>query len=166
MPAPDQQARAFDALVGSWDVENRMLRERLAHSTDWIAFPACSTVERVLGGLGNVERFEAELGGAPLLGLTVRLYDPVADIWSLRWADNRSPANGRAGMEPAFLGTFDDGGVGIFRATLAVDGRLVHARFTWSGLGGAEPAWEQAWATSRDGPWETNWTMAFRRTRR
>lgn len=166
MRAPEENARAFDGLLGDWQVENRMLRERLAGCTTWHVFVAQSRVEPVLAGLGNLDHFAAELGDAPFLGLTVRIYDPATDRWSLRWADTWSLGNGRGGMEPAFVGRFDDRGLGIFVSTLEVDGRTVHARFTWSGIARGRPVWEQAWATRQDGPWETNWTMTFRRAER
>jgi len=166
MPASEAQSRAFDGLIGSWRVENRLLRERLAGSDDWIGFQAVSRVEPILDGLGNIDRFEADLGGRPFSGFTVRIYDPTRDGWSLRWADNRSLRSGRGGMAPAFEGAFDASGTGRFAAVLDVEGRAIHARFTWRGIEGGTPTWEQAWAPSPDGPWETNWTMAFRRRHR
>ncbi len=163
MPGSEAQVRAFDGLIGTWRVENRLLRERLAGSADWISFEAVSQVSPILDGLGNVERFEALLGGTPFVGINVRIYDPVRDLWTLRWADNRSLRQGRGGMETAFEGGFDADGAGRFAATLDLGEQRVVARFTWTGIGTGTPRWEQAWAPEGDGQWEPNWTMVFRR---
>ena len=36
-------------------------------------------------------------------------------------------------------------------------------RFTWSGVEGPTPRWEQAFSTDGGSTWETNWVMDFTR---
>ena len=51
--------RDFDFLVGEWRVEHRRLKERLAGSTQWIAFSGTSKAQPVMDGAANGRPFSA-----------------------------------------------------------------------------------------------------------
>ena len=147
----------FDFFFGSWTVQNRRLTERLAGSDEWEEFGAISIVRPVLGGLGNVDRI---IFGGPWSGhegITLRLFDPVSQEWSLHWADNTS---GR--LFTRLTGSFKDG-VGTFYAQEVFNGRQIFSRFIWSDIAEDRCRWEQAFSADGGTNWETNWIMSFTR---
>jgi hypothetical protein len=147
----------FDFLIGSWTVQNRRLKRRLAGSDDWEEFGAKAVVRPVLGGLGNIDRISFDGPWSGHEGLTLRLFDPESEEWSLHWADNTS---GR--LFTRLVGSFRDG-VGTFYAQEAFNGRQIFSRFIWSECTEQRCRWEQAFSADGGASWETNWTMTFTR---
>jgi NIPSNAP len=148
----------FDFLHGSWNVHNRYLKERLKHSTDWIEFNARSDVDPLLNGLGQLARYSAVRGGSPVEGVTLRLFNPATEEWSLHWADTV-----RAGvLLPPMVGRFK-GNVGEFFGDETVDGKRVLCRFHWTLTPEGFPRWEQAFSDDGGKTWEINWIMTFTR---
>lgn len=145
----------FDFLHGEWRVHNRRLRERLAGSASWEEFPATARIVALLGGTANVD--EITFGPGEASGLTLRLYDPVAEQWSLHWTTSD---HGR--LFPPVTGRFT-GGVGTFYGDDEEDGRAVRVRFIWSGITAGTARWEQAFSLDRGQTWETNWVMELTR---
>ncbi|WP_248963543.1 hypothetical protein [Sphaerisporangium perillae] len=144
----------FDFLFGTWDVANRALKKRLADCTEWDEFPGVAAIRGIFGGAGNVDEIEFPTRG--FSGLTLRLYDPESEEWSLYWSSSRSSA-----IEPPVIGRFDDG-VGTFYGDDTHEGTPVRVRFLWSGITATTAHWEQAFST--DGQtWETNWLMDLTR---
>jgi hypothetical protein len=150
----------FDFLNGSWNVHNRFLKGRLRGSTEWIEYDGTLALELLLNGLANIDRYRATREGATVEGVSLRLFNPQTQEWSIYWADNV-----RAGvLLPPMVGTFKDG-VGEFFGDEAVDGRRVLCRFRWSRTNTASPQWEQAFSPDGGQTWETNWIMTFTRQR-
>lgn len=148
----------FDFLLGDWVVHNRRLKERLAGCTEWEEFHATCRVRAILGGLGNFDEFTLEPSTGPVEAVTVRLYDPVSDEWSIYWA-----ASTHAGrFDVPVVGRFD-GAVGEFFSHERFAGRHVLTRFTWTVQGADSCRWEQAYSADGGRTWETNWVMEFRR---
>ncbi len=147
----------FDFLFSSWKIHNRFLTARLQDSNEWVEFDATSTVEPLLNGLGNIERFSAVRNGVETAGITLRLFNPLTEQWSLYWADTV-----RAGvLQAPMIGKFHDG-KGQFLGDEEVAGKKVLCRFLWEkrhsdGL----PRWEQAFSDDGGKNWETNWIMSF-----
>jgi len=115
-------------------------------------------VRSILGGLGNVDDFKAEWNGQRVEALTLRVFNPEAEEWSLYWVDNRT-----AVLQPPVVGRFRDGR-GEFFARDAHDGTPVLVRFIWHDITEKSARWEQAYSTDEGRTWETNWTMEFTRT--
>jgi hypothetical protein len=90
-------------------------------------------------------------------GLTLRLYEPDRDMWTLNWVNSRT---GR--LSPPLSGRFDDDGRGEFLGDDDNGGVPVRCRFVWSDISATNAHWEQAYARC-DGSWETNWTMDYHR---
>jgi hypothetical protein len=147
----------FDFLHGSWNVHNRYLRERLAHSTEWIEFDAQSDVEPLLNGFGQLDRYRAVRDRTPIEGITLRLFNPATGEWTLHWADTVHPGR----LLPPMVGRFA-GDVGEFFGEESVGGGKVLCRFYWARTPNG-PQWEQAFSEDRGKTWETNWIMTFRR---
>ncbi|WP_424529333.1 hypothetical protein ACOZ38_07220 [Sphaerisporangium viridialbum] len=141
----------FDFFVGTWNVANRRLKERLKGCTEWDEFPGVSTSKSIFGGTGNMDEIDFPTMG--FSGLTLRLYDPEREEWSLYWTSSRSSV-----IEPPVIGRFD-GGVGEFYADDTHEGIPIRVRYLWSGITATTCRWEQAFSTDGGRTWETNWIM-------
>jgi hypothetical protein len=146
----------FDFLHGLWRVRNERLRTRLTGSEDWDVFEAGNDCRPLLGGLGNVDEFSTAWRGG-YRGLTLRLYDPRARRWSIRWANDEDGV-----LEPPVYGSFEHG-VGTFYGDDTHDGRPVRVRFIWDGISPVTACWQQAFSVDGGATWETNWFMRMTR---
>ena len=151
------EAGDFDFLVGSWDVANRRLPKPLTDSHDWDEFPSTSQCRSVLGGTANFDEISAPARG--FCALTLRLFDPERQEWSLYWASSRDSR-----LQPPVTGRFADG-TGTFYSHEIYNGTAIIVRFIWSGITPDSARWEQAFSTDDGKTWETNWIMKFTRHR-
>jgi len=154
---PPDGARNFDFLMGSWNVHNRRLRDRLKGATAWDEFEATSDARPLLGGIANEDVYRTEYAGG-FTGMSFRFYDKAKGQWSIYWADSR-----RGVLDPPVVGSFA-GDVGTFEGADVFEGRPIRVRFIWSGITTATPRWEQAFSTDGGKTWETNWVMDFARS--
>jgi hypothetical protein len=153
----ESTAKDFDFWMGTWNVHNRRLRERLAGSDEWDEFDATSVARPLLDGMGNEDEFRTDYGGG-FIGMSFRFFDPETKQWWIYWADTR-----RCGkLDPPVIGAFD-GDVGVFEGEDTFDGRPILVRFTWSRVTTTSPRWEQAFSEDGGETWETNWMMEFTR---
>lgn len=148
-------ARDFDFLMGSWNVRNRRLTERLAGSDEWEEFDATSVARPILGGLGNEDEFRTDHDGG-FIGMSFRFFDPIRRRWSIYWADSTRSGE----LDPPVFGTFS-GEMGVFVGRDVFKGRPIQVRFIWSGITTETPRWEQAFSDDDGQLWETNWIMEF-----
>lgn len=143
----------FDFLIGEWHITNQFLKERLRGSDDWETFPATSRVEKVMDGAGNLDQMSVPVRG--FTGMTLRLYDPAARLWSIYWSDTKSFR-----LFPPTIGRFENGR-GEFFGDDVESGIPVRVRFVWTA--GTSPRWEQSFSTDGEESWELNWVMRFER---
>jgi len=148
----------FDFLIGQWNVTNERLKARLVGAAEWETFEATSRVEKVMpisgGGFGgNLDQMLVP--SRAFTGMTLRLYDPQAALWSIYWSDTNSFR-----LFPPTIGRFE-GERGEFFGDDVEGGMPVKVRFHWTG--GASPVWEQAMSADGGRTWEKNWVMRFRR---
>lgn len=149
----------FDFFVGTWTSTNRRLRKRLVGSDDWEEFPGTTVCYRVFDGAANVDEIAfPTLGYA---GMSVRLYDPRTELWSIYWASSKHPGP----LEQPVVGRFTDG-VGEFFSDEIQEGQEVRVRYRWSDITDTSARWAQAFSTDGGETWETNWVMDFTRTGR
>ena len=157
-------ARDFDFLIGTWTTRQCRLKTRLQGSDDWETFAATSTVQRLPGGVGNVDTLVAEAWRPGWVGMSLRLFNPATGRWSIHWLTNDGggidPASGR--LEAPVVGGFD-GDEGLFEGDDVHDGRPVRVRFRWTRQGPDAARWEQAFSADGGHTWEVNWVMAFER---
>jgi hypothetical protein len=147
----------FDFLVGSWNVHNRRLRERLKGSDSWEEFPGTLVNRKILGGMGNIEDVTMERASGLAHGFALRLFDLKSRQWSIYWADGIS---GIMGVPE--IGSFKDGR-GEFYAQELFEGRSILSRFIWSEISETSLRWEQAFSEDGGKTWETNWINTFAR---
>src|SRR5437764_291308 len=126
----------FDFWIGRWSVHNEKLKGRLCGSTQWEIFPATAEASLLQRGLGNIDTFVA----GDFVGMTVRLFDRVAGLWRIYWADNV-----RHTFDPPVIGRFVDG-VGIFEGDDQHEGTPVRVRFIWRHDAPRAARWEQAFS--------------------
>ena len=154
-------AHAFDFIYGDWTVHNRKLRDVTDPACEeWVEFGATSEVFPVLQGVGHIDRMDVREApdGPPFEGLTLRLFDPAEETWSIWWSSTRAPGR----LDPPVVGRFT-GGHGVFDCDDVLAGRPVKVRFEWL----AEqptPRWQQSFSYDGGATWRLTWTMRFTRT--
>lgn len=154
----EQDGRAdFDFFMGSWNVRNRRLRERLKGSTSWEEFGGRTVARKILGGLGNIEEFTMERVSGPRSGMSLRFFNPASRQWSIYLADSVN------GFDPhPAIGEFKDER-GEFYSQEFFEGKSILCRITWSKITATACHWEQAFSTDGGRTWETNWITDFER---
>jgi hypothetical protein len=147
----------FDFFIGKWNVHNRKLKERLKGSTSWDEFDGTVIARPIWDGKANVDEFEADSTTGHIQGMTLRLFDPKSQQWSIYWANS---ANGT--LEKPMIGSFKDGR-GEFYDQEFFEGKSIFVRFIWSNITSSSCRWEQAFSDDGGKSWETNWIMDFTR---
>jgi len=151
--------RDFDFIIGNWKVHNRRLKQRLKGSNSWEEFEGASVARKIWGGAGNVDEYEADSPSGRIQGMTVRLYNPKSQQWSIYWANSASGV-----LETPMIGSFKDGR-GEFYDQEFFEGKSIYVRFIWSNITGASARWEQAFSADGGKTWETNWVMELTRSK-
>src|SRR5215831_15083645 len=146
----------FDFFIGKWRVHHRRLKDRLAHSDDWEEFEGTSSVQKILGGLGNMDDNVIELPSGTYRAATIRTYDPAKETWTIWWIDSRNSGH----LDPPVVGRFEKR-VGTFYADDQLKGKPIRVRYLWNAS--TAPHWEQAFSDDGGKTWETNWEMDFTR---
>ena len=147
----------FDFFIGRWKGHNRRLRERLKGSNDWEEFEGISVARKVLGGLGHMDEVTLKRETGPMEGITLRLFDPKSQEWSLYWSSSASGV-----LEKPMIGKFEKGR-GEFFAHEVHENKHIYSRFIWSEITEISCRWEQAFSTDGGKTWETNWVADFTR---
>ena len=168
LPAPQPALKAqadsissqhdFDFLVGSWTVQHRRLKHRLAHSNEWETFSGTCKTWLLLDGQGDVDDNVLQAPTGTYRAVTLRSFDPDTKSWSIWWMDSRHPRE----LDPPVVGEFRSG-TGIFFAKDTFDGRSIVVRYIWSDITANSAKWQQAFSDDGGKTWETNWIMEFHR---
>lgn len=149
-----QDGRAdFDFLIGRWNIHHRRLREWLKGSTSWEEFEGAAVDRYILGGLGSISEVTLHRATGPVEGMTVRLFDPASEQWSVYWVDGIHGI-----LTTPMIGRFTQGR-GAFYAQEVSGGKHIFSRFLWSDITPTSCRWEQAFSEDGGSTWETNWTM-------
>jgi hypothetical protein len=149
-------ASDFDFLIGSWSVQHRQRKRRLADNDEWIEFSGTVRAETLLGGAGNMDDNILDHPGGAYRAATLRAFDPASATWSIWWLDGRTPGR----LDPPMVGVFS-GGVGTFYGDDLFEGRPIRVRFLWNAIAHERCRWEQAFSCDGGKTWETNWIMEF-----
>lgn len=156
--------RDFDFLIGTWQTRQRRLKARLQGSDDWEVFTATSRVQHLPGGVINFDTVVAETWRPGWVGMTVRIFNPVTNLWSIYWTTNEGGGIDAATglLSPPVVGRFT-GEEGLFEGEDVCEGRPVRVRYRWQRLGAGRARWEQAFSGDAGLDWEVNWVMDFER---
>lgn len=153
----------FNFLLGDWHVHNRRLVKRLQDCNEWETFPATTHNQALPGRIGNIDDFVADSWRPQFVGLSLRLYNPQTQLWSIYWLDNQTGGLDIAGtLLPPVVGKFQSG-IGVFEGDDELDGRAIRVRYTWSAITQHSAQWEQAMSADGGHTWEMNWRMNFTR---
>jgi hypothetical protein len=142
----------FDWEIGSWTTQLRYLPEPLTGSTQWVEYQGTSEVRTVLGGRANLVELAVKGASGQIEGVSLRLYNPKAQQWTLNFASIR---NGL--LTPPVSGAFDEKGRGTFYGIDTVNGRTVLVRFLILDVTPNSARFEQAFSVDGGATWETNW---------
>jgi hypothetical protein len=154
--APSMSSRhAFAFNTGDWIVTNRRLKLRGEGSTDWEVFEGRQKSLLWLDGMCSLD--EQEFIGRGVKGMTLRLYSPEKDAWSIWWITNQDGV-----LQPPVFGRFD-GPHGTFHGDDLDGDRPIKVAFDWQAADPNNPRWSQAFSYDGGRSWETNWIMEFRR---
>ena len=147
----------FDFLIGKWSIVNKKLKERLKNSDEWIEFPAQMESKKILNGLCVMDEFKTSYFGDEFVGLSIRIFNPKLNEWTIYWADTMYP---ELKLTEQVVGSFKNG-IGIFYGTEIFKGKEVRLRFIWKQESLKTAYWEQAYYDETSNAWETNWIMQF-----
>lgn len=150
-------SRDFDFEFGSWRAKLKRLVDPLSGSEEWVEYEGTSVVRRVWDGEANLGELDVEGPAGRIRGLTLRLYDPQARQWYIRWANARDGAVG----EP-MIGGFE-GNRGVFYNQELFSGRAILVRFVFSDISESAFEFEQAFSDDGGKSWEPNWVATFTR---
>jgi hypothetical protein len=151
----------FEFIYGSWQVHNRKLLDVTDSACDtWVEFGATSEVVPVLRGFGHVDRMTVPdpPDGNAFEGLTLRLFEPAAGIWTIWWSSTRQPGR----LDPPMVGRFTDG-LGVFEGEDVLAGQPIRLRFEWRSENPPAPTWRQSFSYDSGQTWRENWVMEFTR---
>ncbi len=157
-------ARDFDFLMGPWHIRNTRLVQRLAGCTEWETFDATGYARPLPGGIGNYDDFIAAAWKPGYVGMSLRVFSPAAQRWSIYWLDNATGGVDAATglLQPPVVGGFADG-KGIFNGRDVLGGRPILVQFEWSLMHTGAPRWQQSFSADEGLTWEMNWVMEFSR---
>ena len=156
-PATADRQHDFDFEFGRWTAKlSRRLRP-LTGSDEWVAYEGTSVVHPLWEGRANVGELDVSGPAGRIEGLTLRLYDPAARRWTIRFANSRDGE-----LTPGLVGGFSDGR-GEFVDQEVFDGRPICVRFIFSELMQSTFRFEQAFSPDEGTTWEVNWVATFAR---
>lgn len=149
VPISDEPRRQFDFWLGEWDVRNMHLRDGSWKDSG----EARALIRPIVDGGAVLEQWNGSVGGDPLIGFSLRAYDPQLELWLvyLNWHAGQpggfSLMHGRRGGERMELFPPDD------------DTQL---RYSFSLAHENSCQWDSA--QSQDGEvWTPDWIMQFTR---
>ncbi|MBP6532353.1 MAG: hypothetical protein KA285_03665 [Bacteroidia bacterium] len=157
IPSSSSSKNDFNFFEGKWKIRNKKLKARLENCSDWLEFNSTQEMYKVLNGIGNIDNFLAEFDGQPFEGMTVRLFNPKTNLWSIYWADSN---NGK--LDPPVVGSFENS-VGHFFTKDVFKGRPILVVFRWDVRDENNPVWSQASSDDNGVSWEWNWYMFMER---
>jgi hypothetical protein len=148
----DEFNHDFDFEIGTWRTQVRRLLRPLTGSHIWVEMKGVTTVRKVWGGRANLVELEADGPGGHFQGLSLRMYNPETQQWSLNFA---SSSDGT--MTPPTIGAFKNGR-GEFYSRETLNGAPILVRFVISDITPSSCKFEQAFSADDGKTWEVNWT--------
>jgi hypothetical protein len=147
----------FDWEIGDWKVHLRRLQHPLTGSKSWVEFEGTAHVRTVWDGRANL--LELELNGLAghIEGLSLRLYNPQSERWSVYFATSNDGTLGTP-----MIGQFQDGR-GEFSDRELFHGKMIDLHFVFSNVTEKSFHGEQSFSPDGGKSWETNWIEDFTR---
>lgn len=150
-------AHDFDFEFGMWKAHIARRVKPLTGSATWVEYDGTSVVHKLWDGRANVGELDVTGPAGRIEGMSLRLYDPQARQWKVRWA------NGKDGdLGAPMIGGFENGR-GEFYNQEMLDGRAIFVRFIFSSVTRNSFRIEQAFSDDGGKSWEVNWIADFTR---
>ena len=156
LPVVHGSTHDFDFEFGAWDATLR-IRKPFSTQNAWTEYRGVSTVTPIWGGLANYGILDVRHGAGRVRGLTLRLFQPAAKQWYIRFSNS---ATGKLGT-PA-VGGFQNG-EGFFYDTESFKGRSVNVRFIFSQITPRSFHFAQSYSDDGGATWVVNWDSTFTR---
>jgi hypothetical protein len=153
IPSPTSSQNDFDFLIGKWKIHTRRLKTRLNNCTEWLEFEATDEVDKILNGLGNIQKYLTVFDGEPFEGVTLRLFNPKTRLWSIYWADSSTGI-----LDIPVVGSFENN-IGHFYAKDIFDNKEIVASIHWDATDRNNPVGSQAFSADGGKTWEWNLYM-------
>jgi hypothetical protein len=154
---PRDGAHDFDFDVGTWKTQTSRLLKPLSGSSTWTDMEGKTIVKKVWNGRANLAEFASDGPSGHLELLSLRLYNPKAQQWSLNFA-----TPGAGVLSTPMVGEFKNGR-GEFYTYEPFNGRSILVRFTMFSIGQDKAQSEQAFSDDGGKTWETNWINKYTR---
>jgi len=149
----------FDFEIGLWKTHLRRLVRPLTGSTTWIEYEGTSKVTKVLEGRANLVELKVSSQAETIEGLSLRLYNPQSQQWSLNFANIKVGQ-----LTPSAIGEFKNGR-GEFYNQDSLNGRSILVRFIISDIKNDSCRFEQSFSADGGKTWEVNWIAVDTRVR-
>ena len=143
--------RDFDFEIGTWKTQVKRLVKPLTGSTTWVEMTGTTVVRKVLNGRANLVELVADGPSGHFEGMSLRLYNPQSQQWSLNFAN---AADGI--LAQPTIGQFKDGR-GEFYDQETYNGRAILVRFVITPASPDSIRFEQAFSDDGGKTWEVNW---------
>lgn len=154
-------ARDFDWAIGTWKSHVRRLVKPLTGSTTWVEMNGTTVARKVWDGRANILELTAEgPNGAKFQGMSLRLYNPEGQQWSLHFASSHDGA-----LNIPTVGAFDEKGRGEFHSQEIYNGRAIFVRFVITPVNADTYRFEQSFSADGGRTWEVNWIATDTRVR-
>jgi hypothetical protein len=141
----------FDFEIGTWKTHLRRLLHPLSGSTTWVEYEGTTVVRKVWDGRANLVELVADGPAGHFEGLSLRLYNPQSNQWSLNFASSSSGL-----MSQPTIGGFKNGR-GEFFNQETFNGRAIFVRFVISDITPNSCRFEQSFSDDGGKTWEVNW---------
>lgn len=153
--------RDFDSHIGTWKTHVKRLVKPLTGSTTWVEMNGTSIVRKVFDGRANLVELIAEgPNGTKFQGMSLRLYRPDAEQWSIHFASSHDGV-----LNIPTIGAFDKNGRGEFFAQETYAARAIFVRFVITPIDANTIRFEQAFSDDGGKTWEVNWIATDTRVR-
>ena len=141
----------FDFEIGTWRTHLKRLLHPLSGSKTWVEYDGTTTVKKIWDGRANLVELEADGPQGHIEALSLRLYNPASQQWSLNFANR---AGGTLGVPT--VGEFKDGrGEFVDQETLGA--RAILVRFVITQITPRSCHFEQSFSDDGGKTWELNW---------
>ena len=147
----------FDFMFGSWRSKISRLQHPLTGSKSWIQMKGTKVARRVWGGRGMIEEVEADGPNGHWQGLTLFLYNPQSQQWSMYFANSN---DGTIGVPT--VGEFKNGR-GEFYDQETLNGKAILVRVVWSNITPTSHRFEQSFSDDGGKTWEPNFVAELTR---
>jgi len=149
-PAPSHW-NDFDFEIGTWRTHLTRRLRPLTGSSTWVALEGTSVIRKVWNGHANLVELDVSGPSGRIEGLSLRLFDPTTQRWSLNYANS---ANGT--LSQPTIGAFANGR-GEFFDHEELAGRTIYVRNAFSDITPSSYRFEQAFSADEGKTWEVNW---------